>query len=228
MKFRKLSLAECGQASGVAVVIDVLRAFTAEAFAFHQGAREIIAVGTVEEALAWRKRDPSLLVMGEVNGRRVPGFDLWNSPAQLLRVDLTGRRLVHRTSAGTQGILGTAEADTVLTASFVVARATAELLRVLAPEEVDFIVTGKSQDRDGDEDTACADYITALLQNPAADPAPYLARIHTSDAGRKFYAEIPSDPWLEDLRLCVQPNRFDFAMQVYREKPDFFVRPVKG
>ena len=122
---RKLTLEECDQAKGVTVVIDVLRAFSAEAYAFHQGAREIIAVSTVEEALLWKEREPSILVMGEVNGYSVPGFDLWNSPGELVQLDLSGRRLVHRTTAGTQGIIGSAQALSVYAASFVVARATA-------------------------------------------------------------------------------------------------------
>ena len=41
---------------GVVVVIDVLRAFTTAAFAFAAGAREIVLVSTVDEALALRER----------------------------------------------------------------------------------------------------------------------------------------------------------------------------
>jgi 2-phosphosulfolactate phosphatase len=226
-RIRKLTLEECDQAKGVTVVIDVLRAFSAEAYAFHQGAREIIAVSTVEEALLWKEREPSILVMGEVNGYSVPGFDLWNSPGELARLDLSGRRLVHRTTAGTQGIIGSARASSVYAASFVVARATANWLRSLSIDEVDFIITGQDSSRDGDEDAACADYISACLINEVSpDPEPYLARVHASDTGRRFYREAPHDVWMEDLRLCTMINRFNFAMQVQMEGSNFVIRKV--
>lgn len=57
-------------ASGVVVVIDVMRAFTTAAYAFGAGIGEIELVARVEEALA----APGFR-MGEVRGRLIPGFD---------------------------------------------------------------------------------------------------------------------------------------------------------
>ena len=52
MEFEFLPLSGADNASGVVVVIDVVRAFTTAAFIFDAGAAEIILVSTVEEALA--------------------------------------------------------------------------------------------------------------------------------------------------------------------------------
>ena len=43
MKFHYTNLETCHEATGVVVVIDVIRAFTNAAFAFSRGAREILA-----------------------------------------------------------------------------------------------------------------------------------------------------------------------------------------
>src|SRR5690606_18367462 len=120
MKISTATLDTCSVHSGLVVVIDVLRAFTTAAYAFHRGASEIILVSTVEEAFALRERFPGSLLMGEVDGIRVPGFDLGNSPAEVEAMDLSGRRLIHRTSAGTQGVVRSVRAKILLAASFVV------------------------------------------------------------------------------------------------------------
>src|SRR5690349_20082319 len=95
----------CGDATGAVVAIDVLRAFTTAAFAFAAGAREILLVSTVAEALALRERFPGSFIMGEVDGLPVDGFDFSNSPGDQLGRDFGGARFIQRTSAGTQGVV---------------------------------------------------------------------------------------------------------------------------
>ena len=63
----------CGDATGAVIASDVLRAFTTAAFAFAAGARDILLVSTVAEALALRARFPGSFVMGEVDGLPVAG-----------------------------------------------------------------------------------------------------------------------------------------------------------
>jgi 2-phosphosulfolactate phosphatase len=183
MEFRRLTLQECHQATGTVVVIDVVRAFTTAAFAFAAGAREIVLTESVEEAFALRDRfrgaslagdrQADVLLMGEHGGMPIEGFDLGNSPAALVApalaasdLDLCGRRLIQRTSAGTRGVVcASAGADALLAASLVVGRATARHLRRLEPDQVTFVITGTHGrgPLDGDEDAAGADYIQALL-----------------------------------------------------------------
>ena len=61
---RTATLETCSSATGTVVVIDVWRSFTTAAFAFAAGARDIVPVGSVEEALALRGRFPGALLMG--------------------------------------------------------------------------------------------------------------------------------------------------------------------
>ncbi|HKS16955.1 MAG TPA: 2-phosphosulfolactate phosphatase, partial [Planctomycetota bacterium] len=67
-------------ARGVAVVIDVIRAFTTAARAFAFGARDLVLVDSADAAFALKRRMPDAFLMGEVGGVRVPGFDHGNSP----------------------------------------------------------------------------------------------------------------------------------------------------
>ena len=77
-------------ARGLVVVIDVLRAFTTAAYAFDGGATKILLVRTVDEAIALRELVPDALLIGEVGGRLIPGFDLDNSPTHMAAADVAG------------------------------------------------------------------------------------------------------------------------------------------
>lgn len=204
-------LADAAPAEAV-VVIDVLRAFTLVPWLYERGADRVLAVATREEALTLRAGVlPDALLAGEHGGRPYPDFDLGNSPSEVRDLDLAGRTVVHRTSAGTQGLARTVGSGTVLAASFVTATATARHLRGLAPAAVTFVITGASLGRDGDEDLACAELIAARLQGHDPDPAPHLARVATSDAGRSFAPD--GEDWAPpaDLVMACELDRFDVA-----------------
>ena len=111
------------RASGVVVVIDVLRAFTTAAYAFRAGLTEIELVSTVGEAFA-----VSGFRMGEVGGRLIPGFDHNNSPSRLVGHQLAGRGVL-RTGSGTQCVVAATGASEVWLGSLVVASATARALQ---------------------------------------------------------------------------------------------------
>ena len=80
---RKSLLAGAREAEGVAVVIDVLRAFTSAALMMHLGVEKVILLARPEAALEL-KAEKGYLAVGEVDGRMVPGFDMGNSPSRIL------------------------------------------------------------------------------------------------------------------------------------------------
>jgi len=225
MKFKYLSLSSGAAAQGVVVVIDVLRAFTTAAYAVNQGVEKIIPVGTVQEALALKEQIPGSLLMGEEGGIKPAGFDLGNSPAEILKHDLSNKILIQRTSAGTQGLVQSGPETTLIAASFVVARATAEFLNNLNPDRVSFIITGKSMGRDGDEDLACAEYIAALIQNQTVNPDKFTSRILTSSVGRAYLSGKNSYLSQEDIFLSSQVNLFNFIMIANKEDTRLAMSP---
>ena len=186
MEFRRTTLETCHAATGLVVVIDVLRAFTTAAFAFESGAQNIMLVSTVEEALALRQQMPHALLVGEVEGLPVKEFDFNNSPSALAGLDLSQRQVIQRTSAGVQGVVHSTQAETLLVGSFVCAGATVRHIQQLSPDSVTFVITGEIYHLDGDEDAACADYMMACLEGQKPKPTPFIERVYNSTAGRRF------------------------------------------
>jgi 2-phosphosulfolactate phosphatase len=226
MKFERASLQTCGEATGVVVVVDVIRAFTTAAFAFAAGAEDITLVGTVEEAVELHQRNPRALVMGEVQGLPPPEFDFGNSPFALTGMDLANRHLIQRTSAGTQGVVRSKKADKLLASSFCCAQATAEYITTLSPEIVTFVVTGLGPDGLGEEDVACSDYLEALLEGTRPDTEAYVKRVRECRTSQRIFAN-PSCPefrW-EDIECCVSVDKFDFSMIIERQNDLLVMSP---
>ncbi len=173
-----VGIAECGVVSGTAVVIDVLRAYTTAAWAFHLGAERILLSDDTEEALELKSALPGALALKD--SRPYDGFDLTNSPVELQAHDLSGRTIVQRTTAGTVGAVAAKAAEHLYCASFVCAAATAEALRESGATKVFYVVTGA--DGTAEEDRACAEYIAALVEDPRSDAKPYLRRAAESEA----------------------------------------------
>lgn len=222
MKIDRAGLDACSQADGVVVVIDVLRAFSTSAYAFAAGADEILPVATVAEAFELRRRFPGALLMGEVDGLKIDGFDFGNSPDDFAGNELNGRRMIQRTGHGTQGLVLSRSAAHLYAASFVCARATVEAVLRLQPTRVTFVITGAGISpggaafTQGDEDAACADYLEALLRGEAPDPAPYLERVIQAPTANKFHDPEQVDFSPADLDRCTRLDRFGFAMPVVR------------
>lgn len=227
METRRVTLETCATVTGTAVVIDVIRAFTTAAYAFAAGARDIVLVGTVEEALALRQQMPGALTMGEVGGRPIEGFDFGNSPAAFLGLNLQGRRIIQRTTAGTQGVVRCRQADLLLASSLVCASATARYLRQLGSPAITLVVTGIFPDRDGDEDVACADYLEALLRQPLRpDSQPFVERVRNSTAARLFTHPAQGLFPAADVECCAAVDRFDFAMPIARRNGLLIMEPA--
>lgn len=213
---RYATLDDCHEATGLVVVVDVIRAFTTAAHVLDRGATEIWPVAGIDEAFALRAQHPDALLIGEEGGVRVEGFDAGNSPSRLDDAAFDGRLVVQRTSAGTQGVVRSVNADAMLAASFVCAAATARAIAGTAADAVTFVITGRRADRDGDEDRACADYLAALLRGDAPDPRPFLDRVPASTAGRLFLSDDEPELPASDLAFVTELDRFDFALPVTR------------
>jgi 2-phosphosulfolactate phosphatase len=226
MKFYYTDLETCHKARGMVVVIDVIRAFTNAAFAFSRGAKEIYPVSTVEEALQFKAQFPEALACGEVGGLPPEGFDFGNSPTQTSTLDLSGRVIVQRTGAGTQGIVRSANAGQIIAASFVIAKATMKYVQGLVPPIVTFVITGQTYNG-GKEDLACAEYLKELFCGNSPDPAPFLERVKTSDDARVFYdLNMPQFPE-SDILHCISLDKFDFAMPIRREDGNLVMHAIK-
>jgi 2-phosphosulfolactate phosphatase len=100
-------------------VIDVLRATTVMCAALHNGARSLIPVASTEEALRLAQTIGSadVLLAGEKDCLRIPGFALGNSPLEMTEQTVKGKTIVVTTTNGTKALLGTQGAAAVYVAS---------------------------------------------------------------------------------------------------------------
>jgi 2-phosphosulfolactate phosphatase len=224
MDARFVAIAELTEAPSVAVVIDVMRAFTVAAWAFARGAERVVLAGTLDEALALKARHPDWVTLKD--GPPAPGFDAVNSPGMLQSADLGGQTVVQKTTYGTAGALAAREASLVLCASFVVAGATARLLQARASGSVTFVVTG--EDGQADEDLACAQYIARRAVGAATDASAFLRRAALSrgaarlaEDARRGFQGVHAD----DSALCLELDRFPFAMVAASEDSLMVLRP---
>ena len=220
MKIRILQLLEGAEmAAGVTVIIDVFRAFTLEAFLAGRGARAILPVADIGRAYAMKQSDPEVILIGERHGRKCEGFDFGNSPSEIEKIDFRGKTVVHTTSAGTQGIAAARNADVILTGSLVNARAVAEYIRSLDPEEVSLVCMGWEAKEETEEDTLCAGYIRSLLLGEPFDLASGIENLKIP-SGAKFFDKAQNDVFPErDFTLCTDADRFGFVLRV-EKSPD--------
>jgi 2-phosphosulfolactate phosphatase len=214
MRFHRVDLTRAGEESDTVVVVDVIRAFTTTAVAFDANAERIILVSAVDEAFALKAEYPGAILMGESKGFPIDGFELGNSPSALVGRDLSGKVLIHRTSAGTQGAAVSAAASTIYVTGLCNARATAMKILDDPPDSITFVETGIIGDGWGEEDIACTDYIHSILIDNPIDPDRIIERVMATKSAKLFDGEDPDRFPPDDVELFLDIDRFDFVMSV--------------
>lgn len=223
MKFNYATLENCHTAEGIVLLIDVLRAFSTSAYAFSRGAKEILLVSGVEEAITLKAQIPNAKAMGEVGGLPPEGFDFGNSPTRILEQDLTGITLIQRTGAGTQGAVRSVHAKVMMATSFVVAQATINYVLRLQPDEITFVITGGMNN---DEDVACAEFLEKQFTGQEVEAESFAQRVYAARDALEHMSEHPQFP-KSDLDYCSRINAFDFAMPIWRKNGHLIMQAVK-
>jgi 2-phosphosulfolactate phosphatase len=215
------------RAGGVAVVIDVFRAFSVACYATAGGAARIHPVADLEEARALKAAHPDWLLMGERHARRLPGFDLGNSPTEVETLGVAGRTLLHTTHAGTQGLRAATGAEEVITGALVNAAAVSRYLLARAPRRVSLVRMGHEARERCAEDDLCAELIRARLEGRAFDTCSVRERLRAAPAAAKFFD--PAADWApqRDFDLCTAVDRFDFVLRLEgRDQPLPWLEPI--
>ena len=228
MEIQILQLLEgAKQARGLTVVIDVLRAFSLECYLSAWGAAELRPVSTLEEAFAWRARDPEVLLAGERGGAKCEGFDFGNSPWSIPTEAVRGRRVIHTTSAGTQGVTHAAGAEEIIAGSLVNAAAAAAYIRARRPETVSLVCMGNAGVREAPEDVLCAAYIRSLvLGEPIPDLEARIAELRYRGGAHFFNPETQQIYPEPDFWLCTKRDIFPFVLRVKRDELGLYMEKV--
>lgn len=199
------------------IVIDVIRAFTVAHYAFIGGAKEILLVGTAEEAFALKDTYPEYVLTGEEKGVGISGFDLDNSPKRMAEQDMADKCLIQKTTNGVTAALGALNAKHLFVTGFSNARTTAEHVKTLAAK--DCVMNIVASHPSGDDDMACAEYIKGIIEGTnAVTAAESIERIKRSSVAEKFFdrSQPLFDP--EDITYCTKELTGDFVMKVKQER----------
>lgn len=200
------------------VVTDVLRATSTMVAALANGVEEIVPVSSVLECLGYRER--GYVVCAERDGAMMEGFDMGNSPLGMLQMDLKGKKLAITTTNGTEAIVQSAGADTIIAGAFINLSAVVHYLQDVDNDVL--IVCAGWKGHINAEDNLFAGAVAELL----ADSFTY-----TSDSvliARALYRQVISDLMgfltqsshvnrlkglgiEEDIKFCLTPDLFDIV-----------------
>jgi len=202
-------------AKGIAVIIDIFRASSCVAYALSKSIKYIIPVSTAEEAFALKKKNPDYILMGEDRGIKIEGFDLGNSPFEILELGdkLKDKIIVHRSSQGTQGIVNVKRADEIIIGSFPVAQAVANYINRKKSKFVSLVAMGGigSNEGSGGEDDVFAKFLKEKILGKKPEVDPIIKYLETHEGSRRFLdPNIPEFP-NEDFSLCLATDIFDFV-----------------
>jgi 2-phosphosulfolactate phosphatase len=208
------------EAQGVTVVIDVFRAFSTACYAFDSGIKRLIDVATPEDAFALRdKLGADTIIAGEQNEMKPEGFDLGNSPTEMLTGRLEGKTMIHCTTAGTNGIVNASGATWVFGAGLVNAGAVASFISMLKPEKVTLVAMGYRAVESAAEDLLCASYIRDLLMGHERDISSEIESLRKASGRRFFDPDNISFSPPTDFFLCTDLNRFNFVLRAVLTGP---------
>jgi 2-phosphosulfolactate phosphatase len=237
------ALAQRNLRQATCVVFDVLRASTSMVTALQNGARAILPVTTIEEALAVRNEMPEAVLAGERDGVRILAgnlsrldFDLGNSPREFTRDRVAGRTIVMTTTNGTRALRACVGASTVLAGSFLNLSAVARFLLREAREELIVVCSGTFEEAALEDALAAGALCDAVWERVrgghTADSAVMARRLFL--ASRDDLASAVSQahnaqrlnrrPELrEDVPFCLRRDTVELVAQM---EPDGSVRPT--
>lgn len=208
-------------AKGIVVIVDVYRAASVASYALEKGVKYIIPVTTVEEALALKTNDPNLVLIGEVQGIKIKGFDFGNSPHELINQNLFEKIVVHRTSAGTQGLVNANRADICIFGSFPTVSAIARYIKQENPKRVSIV----AMDGKDSEDNVFAEYLKGTLLNKNVNKEQVQNYLKNHEASARFLDPTLKEFPIEDINYCLDIDRFDFVCLA--KKQDSHIKIVK-
>lgn len=165
------------------VVFDILRATTSMIAALEAGAKAILPVSDIAEALLRKQTFPEALLAGERHGLRIDRdqasgteFDFGNSPREFSPERVRNRTIIMTTTNGTRALRAAGHAALVLPAAFLNLQAVATRILRHTPSRL-LLICGGTYDEASLEDTLAAGALCDQIWNAYHDG-------HVSDSAR--------------------------------------------
>jgi 2-phosphosulfolactate phosphatase len=160
--------------AAIAIVVDALRASVTIPALLEHGAARVLVVAQVADARALAETIPDAILVGERQEQQLPGFDLGNSPLDVLdAARMDGRTVIFTSSNGAQRLTACRGADRLLVGTVSNAASVSACVRSYAEEtqrDIVLISAGKYPDETNisDEDDAACAYLAARIGLPLA------------------------------------------------------------
>jgi 2-phosphosulfolactate phosphatase len=217
------ALAQRNLRDSACVVFDILRATSTFVSALHNGARAIVPVCEIAEAVAFKKNSPDVLLAGERNGVKIcaaqsggADFDFGNSPREFRSERIRGKTIVSTTTNGTRALRACAGAKAVLASSFLNLAATARFLNELAPQPAEiFLVCAGTGAGTALEDVLAAGALAGLISGEFSDATEIAARAFVS--GKNDLSALIASAQNARRLLAIPELRADVAFCCQRD-----------
>jgi len=187
--FSPNSLDEIALRDKTIVVVDVLRASTTITYAMNAGAREVIPVASVDQAMkiVGNLFSTSTVLCGERGGKRIEGFKLGNSPAEYTKEAVEGKMLILTTTNGAVALTKAKYARHCFIGSFVNISAVVSALSELSDlEETGLVIICSGREDDFSlEDSVCAGMLLSKLKEK-------IPNIELTDSARTVLSDYDS------------------------------------
>lgn len=221
----------------VCVVFDILRATSTMVTALANGAKALIPVAEIAEAVSLHQKDPTLLLAGEREGVRIgPSltggltFALGNSPREFTADRVQGRTIVTTTTNGTRALRACLPASKVLIGSFLNLQATANWIAAKRPEHLLLVCSG-THDQAAYEDALAAGALCDALWEPyqsgavadSALMARKLYRLEEPDLlaavgqSRNGYHLLKIPELRDDVPFCIRPHQLPLVAELFKD-----------
>jgi len=213
----------------ILIAIDVLRCTSTIIAALANGAREVIPIGTLKEALEFRRRHPAHILAGERGGVKPKGFDLGNSPLGFSSDKVAGKHIIITTTSGTKALTRMKGARWVLIGTLLNAKVVAqESLKIARVEGVgiSLILAGR-KGRFSLEDFICSGAIATNLRSETISfsDAVHAASLSFEMVNDHLYQTISKGEHAqnlirlgfdEDVKFCCQIDKYSSVIPILR------------
>ncbi len=210
-----------------AIVIDVLRATSTITSALENGCRRILPVEKKETAFQKAKalsKTEEVLLGGERDGVKIPGFDYGNSPLEYGREAVAGRTLVMCTTNGTHAIKKAAAARAVYLGCLNNAGAVAEKA-VASGRDIAIICAGTRLAFSVDDIAAAGAIVSRVLKGSKAgldDLGRTACWLYENSKNNLRALIADSRPYRTLVALCAQKDiEYCLREDIFRKVPVF-------
>lgn len=201
------------------VVVDIFRASSTSSYILHGGAHSLRAVLAPEESFGIKEKEPDVLLVGEQDGIRIEGFDLGNSPSQILTSNIVGKDVVLRSTSGTPALNRVRECKELIFGSFTTLSAVVAHLNRTGCKKTVVVATGR-------EDSEDEEFFTAFklkLAGKQIDKTALIERMRKHPRSQRFFQNISHFPEA-DFELCLDVDRFNFFIRAEKIGGELFLK----